>query len=138
LAFTGTDAGSQASHPRCCRSVTTATGPLRPDRFWAAADNAARYRVAPKPADASLIAVLARTRSDVGFTPISARSENVTTPTRSPAGARSIAALASCFARSKRPGADMLYDVSRATIVTPDEATAAPVAKNGRAKASAS
>ena len=32
----------------------------------------------------------------------------------------------------------MLYDVSRATIVTPDEATAAPVAKNGRAKASAS
>ena len=71
-----------------------------------------------------------------GFATISASSENVMTPTRSVDGVLAMALFASCFARSNRPGADRLYDVSSATTVTPD-AVAAPRAKKGRAKASA-
>src|SRR6516225_12337260 len=80
----------------------------------------------------------ASTRSPDGLTAIAASSEKSTTPTRSPEGTRSTAPLASCRARSKRPGAAMLYEVSSVTIVTPPRVTAWPDAMNGRAKANAS
>src|SRR6516162_1467538 len=80
----------------------------------------------------------ASTRSPDGLTAIEASSEKSTTPTRSAEGARVRAPLASCRARSNRPGAAMLCEMSSATIVTPPRVTASPEARNGRAKARAS
>ena len=84
------------------------------------------------------MADLASARSPDGAATRSAASENVTTPTRSPAGTRPTAAFASCLARANWPDADMLYEVSRAITVAPLEPTASPEAKNGRANAIAS
>ena len=111
------DARSPASQPLSCRSVTTTMVPRRPPAPERAADRAARYRVAPKPTVARSIADAASTRSAPGFAAISASSANVTTPTAVGRGALAIASFASCLARSNRPGADRLYDVSSATMV---------------------
>src|SRR5207247_1329894 len=84
------------------------------------------------------MAEVASTRSAAGCVTISALSANVTTPTRSPAGACATASFANCLARSNCPGAERLYDVSSATIVIPPDAETAEAGKKGRAKANAS
>src|SRR5262249_57556692 len=79
----------------------------------------ARYLVDPKPDRAASIAAIAAPRSVVGRTTTAASSEKVTTATSWPGVAPLIASPAIAFARSNRPGADMLYEVSSATTEAP-------------------
>ena len=96
------------------------------DRALAAVERSATRRTAPRgtasrrsPAPRSSIAAAASTRSADGFATISrlVGERHDADADRRPARARSRPSRAAC-ARSKRPGADRLYDVSSATTVS--------------------
>ena len=107
----GTDARSPASQPFSCRSVTTTTVPWRPARCCAAAESARAVARRAEPGCACVDRAPSPACDRRPASPQSrASSANVTTPTRSPAGAFAIASFASCLARSNRPGADRLYE----------------------------
>ena len=103
VAPSGTDARSPASQPLSCRSVTTTIVPRRPPS--AAARGRQRAAIARRAESRRRLRRSppspARDRSD-GCRHRLRASANVTTPTRSPDGARLMASFASCLARANR------------------------------------